>query len=115
MRKFLCFLLLVQGLAEGPIPQIARQGNKYSLLVEGKPYLILGAQVNNSSGWPSQFQNVLPGAAALHLNTIEVPVYWEDVEPQEGQFRFDTIYRILELSREHRFRLVLLWFGTWKK
>src|SRR4051794_18244423 len=114
MKALLLCWLLGCGLTAAPLPQIARQGNKYSLLVEGKPYLILGAQVNNSSGWPSQFENVLPGAAALHLNTIEVPVYWEDVEPQEGQFRFDTFDRILELAREHQFRLVLLWFGTWK-
>ncbi|MFL6463620.1 MAG: DUF5597 domain-containing protein [Bryobacteraceae bacterium] len=114
MRKFLCFLLLVQGLAAGPIPQIARKGNKYSLLVEGKPYLVLGAQVNNSSGWPSELEKLLPGAEALHLNTIEVPVYWEDVEPQEGQFRFDTFDNIIRLAREHHFHLVMLWFGTWK-
>jgi beta-galactosidase GanA len=102
------------GLIAAPLPKIAREGNKYSLLFEGKPYLILGAQVNNSSGWPSQFEKLLPGAAALHLNTIEVPVYWEDVEPQEGQFRFDTFDRILQLAREHQFRPVLLWFGTLK-
>jgi beta-galactosidase GanA len=102
------------GLAAAPLPQIVRQGSKYAFLVEGKPYLILGAQVNNSSGWPSQVEKLLPAAAALHLNTIEVPVYWEDVEPEEGQFRFNTVDRILQLAREQHFRLVLLWFGTWK-
>ena len=48
------------------------------------------------------------------LNTIEVPVYWENVEPQEGQFRFDTFDNIIRLAREHNFHLVMLWFGTWK-
>ena len=114
MRKLLCFLLLAQGLVAAPIPQIVRKGDKYSLLVDGKPYLVLGAQVNNSSGWPSELEKLLPGAEALHLNTIEVPVYWEDVEPQEGQFRFDTVDAILRLAHDHGFHLVLLWFGTWK-
>jgi hypothetical protein len=114
MKAFLLCCMLSFGLIAAPLPQIVRQGNRYSLLVDGKPYVILGAQVSNSSGWPAQFEKLLPGAAALHLNTIEVPVYWEDVEPQEGQFRFDTFDRILQLAREHQFRLVLLWFGTWK-
>lgn len=110
----MCFLLLAIGLAANPIPQIARQGDKYSLMVDGKPYLLLGAQVNNSSGWPSQFEELLAGAAAMHLNTIEVPIYWENVEPEEGHFRFETYDNIIRLAREHNFRLVMLWFGTWK-
>ena len=114
MKSLLCILLLATGLAAGPIPQIVRKGDKYSLLVDGKPYIVLGAQVNNSSGWPSRFEDLLPGAEAMHLNTIEVPVYWENVEPQEGQFRFDTFDNIIRLAREHNFHLVMLWFGTWK-
>lgn len=114
MGKFLWFLFFVQTLTAAPRSEIVHRGNKYSLLVDGKPYLMLGAQVNNSSGWPIELEKLLPGAAALHLNTIEVPVYWEDIEPQEGQFRFDTLDRILQLAREHHFHLVMLWFGTWK-
>lgn len=90
MKSLVSALLLAASLAAAPIPQIVRSANKCSLLVDGKPYIVLGAQVMNSSGWPPQFEKLLPGAEALHLNTIEVPLYWEDVEPQEGQFRFDT-------------------------
>ncbi|MGH9581354.1 MAG: DUF5597 domain-containing protein [Bryobacteraceae bacterium] len=114
MKSFACILLLAMGLTAGPMPQIAHKGDKYSLLVDGKPYIVLGAQVSNSSGWPAQFKALLPGAEAMHLNTIEVPVYWENVEPREGQFRFDTFDNIIRLAREHNFHLVMLWFGTWK-
>src|SRR6185437_5272281 len=110
MKTFVCILLLSVGLSASSIPQIVRRGDKYSLLVDGKPYIVLGAQVMNSSGWPAQFEKLLPGAAAMHLNTIEVPVYWEDVEPQEGQFKFDTFDGIIRMAREHHFRLVMLWF-----
>lgn len=68
----------------------------------------------NSSGWPSQLAKLLPGAEALHLNTIEGPVYWENVEPQQGQFSFDTFDGIIRLAREHKVHLVVLWFGIWK-
>jgi hypothetical protein len=39
-------------LTAAPVPQLVKQGSKYSLLVDGKPYIVLGAQINNSSGWP---------------------------------------------------------------
>jgi len=108
------FLVAAAAWAANLLPQITSANGKYSLMVDGKPYLILGAQVRNSSGWPSQFEQLLPAAEALHLNTIEVPVYWENVEPKEGEFRFDTFDNIIRLARDRDFRVVLLWFGTWK-
>lgn len=114
MKNLVSLLLLSASLAAASIPQIVHRDGKYSLLVDGRPYIVLGAQVMNSSGWPAQFEKLLPGAAAMHLNTIEVPVYWENVEPQEGQFQFDALDSILRLAREHNFHLVMLWFGTWK-
>ena len=115
MNRSLALLVLAVSLSNaGPMPRIVSAGGKYSLLVDGKPYIMLGAQVRNSSGWPAQFEQLLPAAQALHLNTIEVPVYWENIEPQEGAFRFDTFDNLIRLARERDFHLVLLWFGTWK-
>jgi hypothetical protein len=107
-------LILAFGLAAAPAPQLVKQGTKYTLLVDGKPYIVLGAQVNNSSGWPDRLETLWPAAESLHLNTLEVPVYWEDIEPQSGSFHFATVDRIIEQARAHHMRLVLLWFGTWK-
>ncbi len=50
----------------------------------------------------------------LGANTAEVPVYWEQVEPQEGQFSFDHLDGIIRGARDRGLRLVLLWFATWK-
>lgn len=113
LRGLVCVFVWA-ALAGAQTPRFVRQGNGYQFQVDGKPYIMLGAQVRNSSGWPGPFEQLLPAAEALHLNTIEVPVYWEDIEPREGEFRFDTFDRILALARERHFRLVLLWFGTWK-
>jgi hypothetical protein len=33
---------------------MAHQNGRYALMVDGKPYLMLGAQVSNSSGWPEK-------------------------------------------------------------
>ena len=52
--------------------------------------------------------------AALHANTIEAPVYWEQLESQEGRFDFTNVDQIVDGARAHNLRLVFLWFGTWK-
>ena len=54
------------------------------------------------------------GSETMHLNTIEIPIYWEQVEPQKGKFDFSLVDLLLAQSRQHHVHLVLLWFGTWK-
>jgi len=48
----LAFAALPQALAV-EAPQIVQKDGRYALLVEGRPYLILGGQIHNSSAWPS--------------------------------------------------------------
>jgi beta-galactosidase GanA len=83
-------------------------------MVEGRPFLILGGQIHNSSGWPSELPQVWQSMAALHANTIEAPVYWEQFEPQPGHFDYTNVDQIVEGARTHNLHVVLLWFGTWK-
>jgi beta-galactosidase GanA len=52
--------------------------------------------------------------ADIHANTVEMPVYWEQLEPRAGQFDFSLVNILVAQAREHRVRLILLWFGTWK-
>src|ERR1700735_2843692 len=40
------------------MPHIEHQNGRFAMFVEGKPYLILGAQINNSSAWPSTLPQV---------------------------------------------------------
>ena len=97
-----------------PMPTLVEQQGRATLTVDGQPYFILGAQVDNSSGWPDRLAAVWPAAEQLRLNTLEVPVYWEQMEPQKGTFDFTVVDSILQQARAHKVRLVLLWFGTWK-
>ncbi len=97
-----------------PIPAIAEKDGHYALMVEGKPYLMLGVQANNSSAWPAYLDKVWPAAEELHANTVELPVYWEQMEVTQGKFDFSVVDLILRQAHEHHVHLVLLWFGTWK-
>lgn len=95
-------------------PRIVQQNGRYALMVDGAPYLVLGGQINNSSSWPSTMPDVWPVIEGMHANTVEAPVYWEQLEPQRGQFDFSTVDMLVNQSRAHHMHLVLLWFGTWK-
>jgi hypothetical protein len=100
--------------AAQPFPAIVEKDGRFALMVDGKPYLMLGVQANNSSAWPAYLDKVWPAAETLHANTVELPIYWEQLEPVQGRFDFSVVDLILKQARDHNVRLVLLWFGTWK-
>ena len=97
-----------------PMPRVVEKDGRWALMVDGAPYLMLGMQVNNSSAWPGMLPEVWPAVDRLHANTVEMPVYWEQLEPVQGKFDFSVVDALLAGAREHKVHLVLLWFGTWK-
>ncbi|WP_241557201.1 DUF5597 domain-containing protein [Croceibacterium ferulae] len=97
-----------------PLPRLERVGDKHLLQVDGRPFLMLGAQANNSSNYPDVLPQVWPMMARLHANTLEIPVAWEQVEPTEGQFDFSYLQALVDGARARNLRVVLLWFATWK-
>jgi hypothetical protein len=99
---------------EQSVPRIVEKNGRYALMVDGQPFFILGGQAHNSSGWPGMMPQVWSAIEAMHANTLEVPIYWEQVEAQQGKFDFSLVDTLLMQGREHKVHLVLLWFATWK-
>ena len=99
---------------EQPLPKVVTENGRHALMVDGKPFLILGGQANNSSNYPAMLPEVWPTIRALHANTLEIPVAWEQIEPVEGRFDFSWVDALIPQARENNVRLDLLWFGTWK-
>ena len=93
---------------ETPVPRIASKDGRHALIVDGAPFLMLGAQVNNSSAWPAAMAKVWPTMEALHVNTVEVPIAWEQIEREEGKFDFSYLDLLLAQARERNLRLVQL-------
>jgi hypothetical protein len=121
MKTMVSFLLLLLAAGNLPgqtsvttTPRIIHQNGRHALLVDGEPFFILGGQAHNSSAWPGMLPEVWQAAEKLHLNTLELPIYWEQIEPHPGQFDFSLVDTLLTQARAHKVRLVLLWFGTWK-
>ncbi|MGH8201503.1 MAG: DUF5597 domain-containing protein [Steroidobacteraceae bacterium] len=97
-----------------PLPRLASSHGRYELRVDGQPYLILGAQVNNSSNYAATLPEVWPALGEMHANTVVMPIAWEQIEPREGAFDFSFLDLFLAQARQHGLHAVLLWFGTWK-
>ena len=116
------FLLSLSGYAqnskrerEGNIPHLEQKGKATQLIVKGKPFLILGGELGNSSASSINYMKpVWSKLVEMNLNTVVTPVYWELIEPEEGKFDFSLLDSLLINARKNSLKLVLLWFGTWK-
>ncbi|MCE3261079.1 MAG: glycoside hydrolase [Pseudoduganella sp.] len=116
LAAFLLTALLAAHAAAGaaPIPRLLQKDGRHALLVDGKPFTVLGVQAHNSSNYPAALGKVWAAVKDAHANTLEIPVAWEQVEPVEGKFDFSFVDTLVAQARQHQVRLVLLWFGTWK-
>jgi beta-galactosidase GanA len=83
-------------------------------MVDGKPFIMMGGQVGNNSAFSDRMERVWPIMKAMNANMIQFPVYWDEIEPQEGQFKFDEFDDMIRSARKADLRVVPLWFGTWK-
>ena len=109
-----CLLLPVL-IRAADLPHFHADNGVEQLLVHGQPFIIRGGELGNSSaGTATQADTILPAMAKMHLNTVLMPVAWEQVEPKEGSFDFGILDHWIEGAREQHLHLVLLWFGSWK-
>lgn len=121
---FPCLLLMLslhtpflsaQQKTTGKLPAIVETPEGcYQLLVDGKPFVVFGAQLWNSSDWPYILDEEWGQLAQLHCNTLEAPVYWQTIEPAPGRFNFDPVDSLIMGARAAGLKVVVLWFGTFK-
>ena len=97
------------------VPHLRKQGTATQLIVDDKPFLVLAGELGNSSSSGLEYMRpVWPKLAALKLNTVLIPVYWELIEPVEGKFDFTLVDGLIQDARKQNLRLVPLWFASWK-
>jgi beta-galactosidase GanA len=96
-------------------PKLVTTNGVTRLYVDGKPFLILGGELGNSTTSDLDYMRpVWPKLKSMHLNTVLAPVYWELLEPQEGNFDFTLVDSMISGARKQDLKLILLWFGAWK-
>jgi len=97
------------------VPRLAQDGEGTQLLVDGSPFIILGAQSENTSASNLEdVEVVYRDLDAVHANSATIPISWSLLEPEPGKFDFHLVDGIIEGARRHHLKLILLWFGTSK-
>lgn len=96
-------------------PHLQMNGDVAQLMVDGRPFLVLGGELRNSASTSlAHTAPIFPQLKKEHLNTVLAATSWELVEPQEGKFDFALVDGLIRQARASDMKLVLLWFGSWK-
>ncbi|WP_140986412.1 DUF5597 domain-containing protein [Asticcacaulis tiandongensis] len=96
-------------------PHLKKQGTATQLIVDGKPLLILGGELGNSTASDLKYlDGYWPTLKAIGLNTIIAPVEWDQIEPKEGIYDFAPLEGLIKQAEANNVKVVLLWFGAWK-
>jgi hypothetical protein len=91
-------------------------GSPARLFVDGEPFLVRGAELHNSTATHvSGIRKGLDSVVRAGANTALVPINWAQFEPAEGVFDGTLVTALVEQARNAGLRVVLLWFGGYKK
>lgn len=97
------------------MPRVQKNAKGTQLIIDGKPFLMLGGELHNSSAGSAHYiAPIWKKMADKNLNTVIATVSWELFEPVEGQYEYDLVDSIIEGARKENLKLVLIWFASWK-
>lgn len=106
---------IAQTLVQSGIPHLQKQGTATQMVVDGKPFLMIGGELlNSSSSSRKHMETLWPKLAAMPMNTVLTPLAWDMIEPQEGAFDFTLVDGLIEDARKNNLHLVFLWLASWK-
>ena len=98
-----------------PIAHLEKRGAATQLIVDGKPFLALAGELNNTAASsPEYMKTAWPHLVKVGLNTVLAPIAWAWTEPEEGKYDFTFADNILRDARANKMRVAWLWFGSWK-
>jgi hypothetical protein len=101
--------------AAAPIPHLEKRGAATQLIVDGKPWLALAGETDNTASSDLAYmETAWPKIVKVNVNTVLVGIGWDWVEPEEGKYDFSLVDGLLDGARKHNLRLIFLWFGSWK-
>jgi len=111
----LCLTAQTKSSSTNIIPHLIKKGSATQLIVDSKPFIILGGELGNSSFTSLEYMKpAWPKLKTMNLNTVLAPIYWELIEPEEGEFDFTLYDKLINVARQNNLKLILLWFGSWK-
>jgi hypothetical protein len=97
------------------LPHLEQRGAATQLVVDGKPFLVLGGELRGTASSGLGFMDgVWPKMTRLNVNTVLLALGWDWIEPQEGRFDFTLVDGLIAGARKHDKKIIFLWFGSWK-
>jgi beta-galactosidase GanA len=97
------------------IAYLEKRGAATQLIVNGKPYLVLAGETDNTASSSLEYMDpVWPKLVKANLNTVLVGIGWDWIEPVEGKYDFTLVDGLLAGARKNNLHLIFLWFGSWK-
>ena len=90
---------------------------KYVLRVDDKPYYGTEIQVRPDKlrgyqGWSEdEIEAAFKRAADDGFNTLSVPLFWREVEPEKNHFDWRILDRYMEWCHKYGMKMELLWFS----
>ncbi|PVM92722.1 GH35 family beta-galactosidase [Caulobacter endophyticus] len=117
LATFLAALSLAgaAGAAAQDAPHFRKQGAATQLIVDGKPLLILGGELGNSTSSDLNYLNgYWPTLKTIGLNTVIATLEWDMIEPKEGVYDFASVEGLIKQAEANDVKLVLLWLAAWK-
>ena len=97
------------------LPAIKETNGLKQLYVKNEPFLIIGGELLNSSASSIEhMKDIWAHVKSLNVNTVFLPVNWQQFEPKEGTFDYSLIDSHIKSANDNNLKLVILWFGSWK-
>ena len=76
----------------------------HQFFIDGKPTLIISGEMHFGRVLPEDWETRIKQAKAMGLNALSFYLFWNQVEPQEGQFSFSgvtDVRRVLKLCQDN--------------
>jgi hypothetical protein len=97
------------------IAHLEKHGTTTQLIVDGKPFLVLGGELANTASSSTEYlKPVWPRLAKMHLNTVLTGMSWAQFEPEEGNYDYALVDDLLTGARQQNLKIIFVWFGSWK-
>ena len=96
-------------------PQLKELNGRKALYVDGKPFIMLGLQWDCDGCYTKEDMDPLfEHGRKMNLNMASLLLYWREVEPEKGRYRFEMLDHRIEMARKYGMKIVLVWFASYK-
>lgn len=101
------------------VSKMGEINNRKYLEVDGKPFLMLGAQLRTDffiqldNKQLDELDKYFEYARSLNVTVVQVPISWRDIEPKKNSYTDAYVKAFIDYCVKYKMKLEILWFGAW--